>query len=222
MNQRQLNSLNMLKAVTALFTNSENIWIDIQPVNESFSDFQNTVNLIDSIAFKQQNNRTTDYPLHKRQQRIQLVDKTYALAIKLRAYAKKNHNDLLKKSVDFSMSSLELSTDQELINVCQIIHSKGVEYRAQTFDYKITNFALSELQSIIDSYKPMDEQQDTSETEHSVATDDLESLFGFARETLDILDDEVEALIEDETFLSSYHEARKTSDRKRSAELREA
>jgi len=214
MTQRQENSVTMFKAIISLFHNSKSIWQDTKPVKESFTKLQNILNHIENIDSKLDNNQTSDdSPLKK-----QLAEKTYSLALKLKAYAKKSGNEILKKTIDLSLNSLDANTDQQLLNLCRTIHSKGVEFKTATAAYKITDVVLTDLQTLIDAYKPLSANGDAIADQHSRATDQLEQLFTQARSILDLLDDEVEALIEDDIFVISYHEARKITDRKRRSE----
>jgi hypothetical protein len=214
MNQRQENRLTMFKAVAALFQNSSAIWTTVTPVAESFGTFQTLLGQIESTALKQQESQTSGYTSNKNQQKTALAEKAYALVLKLRAFAKRSNNQVLKSAIDISLSSLLQQPEQSLIGQCQIIHDKGKQHQTEAAAYNISDAELAALQALIDDFKPLAGFRDAVGDQLSVATDGLDSLFGQARETLDILDDEVEALISDSNFVSAYFEARKTTDRK--------
>lgn len=214
MNQRQQNSLTMFKAVVASFQNAQSTWTVSAPVSESFTTFQALVNQIESTALKQEESKTTGYTSEKNQQKDLLAEKAYSIVLKLRAFAKRNNNEVLKKAIDISLSSLKQHADQQVVSQCQIIHDKGKKHQVEASAYNITDPDLAELQTLIDGFKPLAGFRDAVSDQLSVATDGLDSLFGQARETLDILDDEVEALIQDANFVAAYFEARKTTDRK--------
>lgn len=214
MNQRQENSLTMFKAVTALFQNLPAAWNGCEPVADSFTSFETLVSQIEKTALRQQESKTKGYTAERNQYQLALAEKAYSIVLKLRAFAKRTNNEVLRKAIDVSLSSLQNMPEQKVIGQCQIIHEKGKKHQVDAAAYKITDEALAELQSAIDGFKPLGSFRDTVGDQLSVATDGLDSLFGQARETLDILDDEVEALIEDADFISAYTEARKITDRK--------
>lgn len=214
MNQRQENSLTMFKAVSALFQNSQTIWNTSVAVSESFATFQTLLSQIENTALMQEENKTSGYTSDKNQQKMVLAEKAYSIVLKLRAFAKRSKNEVLKNAVDISLSSLQRHPDQSLLNQCQIIHDKGKQHQIAAAAYNITDADLAGLQTLIDGFKPLTGIRDLVGDQFSVATDGLDSLFGQARETLDILDDEVEALIQDANFISAYQESRKTTDRR--------
>ena len=214
MNQRQENSLTMFKAVAALFNNSQSTWKSSVPVAESFGTFQTLLSQIESTALKQEESQTAGYTSDKNQQKAVLAEKAYSIVLKLRAFAKRTSNEVLKKAIDISLSSLQRQPEQGLIGQCQIIHDKGKKHQKAAAAYSITDADLAQLQNLINDFKPLAGFRDSVGDQLSVATDGLDSLFGQARETLDILDDEVEALIQDVNFVSAYFEARKTTDRR--------
>jgi len=214
MNQRQQNSLTMFKAVAALFQNTETTWNTSVPVSESFTSFQALLSQIESTALTQQSSKTGGYTSDKNRQRTVLAEKAYSIVLKLRAFAKRTNNEVLKKAIDVSLSFLQQESEQTSLKQCQIIHDNGKKHQNAAAAYNITDDDLTELQSLIDGYKPLSGFRDSVGDQLSVATDGLDSLFGQARETLDILDDEVEALIQDASFVSAYFEARKTTDRR--------
>lgn len=214
MNQRQQNSLTMFKAVAALFQNAPSTWNSFVPVTESYSTFQTLLSQIESTALMQEENQTGGYTSDKNLQKALLAEKAYAIVLKLRAFAKRTGNEILKKAIDISLSSLMRLPEQKVIGQCQIIHDKGKKNQKAAAAYSITDADLAELQTLINDFKPLAGFRDTVGDQLSVATDGLDSLFGQARESLDILDDEVEALIQDSNFVSAYFEARKTTDRR--------
>jgi hypothetical protein len=214
MNQRQENSLTMFKAVATLFQTSVSTWNTSEPVAESYATFQNLLSQIESTALIQYSSKTEGYTSDKNSKKILLAEKAYSIVLKLRAYAKRSNNEVLKNAIDISLSGLKKLNEQNIISVCQIIHKKGLQHQTDAAVYKISDADLTELQTMIDSYKVLAGVRDAVGDQMSVATDGLDSLFGQARETLDILDDEVEALIEDANFVAAYFEARKITDRK--------
>lgn len=121
---------------------------------------------------------------------------------------------VLLQAVDYSKTDLNRKSEQELVNTCQTIYDKGVEFAPLALDYEITDDELNALQMAIAIFKPMSIRRDSIGDKKVIATGSIATLLKEAMRLLDILDTLVESLIKDKAFVAGYFQARKITDRK--------
>jgi len=81
-----------------------------------------------------------------------LAQKTADIAGFIYAFAAATDNNTLQQEVNYNLSKLLKTRDEQLAPRCQIIHDKGIEFKTQLADYGITDATLADLQAAIDSY----------------------------------------------------------------------
>lgn len=81
-----------------------------------------------------------------------LAQKTADIAGFIYAFAAATGNNTLQQEVNYNLSKLLKTRDEQLAPRCQIIHDKGIEFKAELTDYGITAPTLADLQSAINSY----------------------------------------------------------------------
>ncbi|WP_423147073.1 hypothetical protein [Rubrolithibacter danxiaensis] len=213
MNQRQLNSLSMYKAVAASFYQFSSAWNTIEPIVQIFNNFQNNIRNIEASGLSQQQNSTIGYTEQRELQQTKLIELTFSLALKLTSYAKVTKNPVLEKRVNFSRSAFVRMKEEMLVYTCQDILGLGYQHQEQVVAYQVTQQILEELQSAINAYKPLTAQRDKVGDMRSVITKTLNTLFKEARNNLDLLDSLVEGLSASKAFIDTYKQARKINDR---------
>ncbi len=213
MNQRQQNSLNMYQAVIDLFNVSPAVWNTIIPVLNAFGLFHGLYDQLTGKGLNQQQGNTKGYTAQKNKQKAALIKLAKGLALKLTGYAKVNNNAILLQAVDYSISQLDRSREFDLVNICQTIHNKGVEFKTAAADYDITDGELADMQTALDLFKPMSTKRDNVGDTRTLATGSIEKMLKEGVRLLDLLDPLVEGLIKNKEFVDAYFQARKITDR---------
>lgn len=77
---------------------------------------------------------------------------TIDIAGMIYAYAVETANSTLKQEVKLTLSSLKRKSDTELALICQSIHDRALEFKAQLNDYGVTNDMTTALQTAITDY----------------------------------------------------------------------
>ncbi len=213
MKRKQQNSINMYAAVVAFFEAFPDIWNMKVAVANTFAKFSNLYTRITDTGLSQKKGSTKGYTNQKNGQKKILIDLAHGLLLKLKGYALEHKNAVLLQAIDYSVSDLEASRELDLINQCQIIHDKGLEFKTDAVNYDITDGELADLQTAIVTFKPMSIKRDNVGDKRTIDTGNIEALLKEGVPLLDLLDTQVEGLIKDEPFVAGYFQARKITDR---------
>lgn len=213
MDQHQQNSINMHQAVIFYFDETPAVWNAKTPLVNAFADFRNCADLLARAALLQQQGATGGYTKQKNMQKAALINLAHGMALKLKGYAKINNNAVLLQAVDYSPTDLRRSREQDLVNICQTIYDKGLEFAPVAPEYEITDDELTALQAAINVFKPMSILRDSMGDKRILARADIGILLKECMRLLDILDTLVEGLIKDKAFVAGYFQARKITDR---------
>lgn len=213
MKHNQQNSMNMHEAVIDHFDENPLSWQTKLPVVNVFNDVRSCYEQLIGTSLVQQQGATTGYTKQKNQQKGALINLAYNMGIKLKGYAKITHNAVLLQAVDYSVSDLNGSREQDLVNICQTLYDKGVEFAPVAVDHEISVDELTALQTAITVFKPMGIKRDRVGDKRTIATGDVEILLKEMVRLLDLLDTLIESLITDQAFVAGYFQARKITDR---------
>lgn len=93
------------------------------------------------------------------------------------AYASATSNNTLKEEVNFSLSALQKTRDDQLAPRCQNIHDKGLANIGALKDYGITNANLATLQTPIDNYSAETPKPRTALSQRKILVSNLAQLF---------------------------------------------
>src|SRR5665647_1892345 len=130
-----------------------------------------------------------------------LVTKTCKLSKKISGYAKKKGLLELIPLVDVSANSLAAGPEKKVINRCKGISELAVKHFENLGSFRVTN----------DEIKEIDNRSNTNISKSSFGEDISNNISGI-RHQFDILDDLIEGLLEDSTFIREYKEARLIDD----------
>ncbi|QHT67102.1 hypothetical protein GXP67_10795 [Rhodocytophaga rosea] len=213
MNQRQLNSLTMFKAVLAHLDTRPTLWNTSAPLTKVIFSLRTFVAALHQQSLTQAERTTVGYTQDKDGQMQHMCDLAYALLLKIRSYAKINNNKALLYAINYSESEIRRGPEIQIINRCQTIHNKGKEHFSDLKDFLVTEENLTELQEAIDTLKPLSAQRDSIASERVTATANISLLLEGARTEIDKLDDLIEGLIKDKNFVNTYKQARQIIDR---------
>jgi hypothetical protein len=221
MNQKQINFVNMTQAVLTHTESKPEVWNTIPPVATAVQELRTHVQAILQEGYTQAERQTTGHTGQKNAQFESLCDAAYSLMLKIRAYAKRQQNQVLLQAVGYSKSELCRKPEADVINRCQAIHDRGQENLSKLADYQVTKDGLKKFQAAILAYKPLTAKRDLVSSERNTATANIVELLDKARMILDEMDDLMEGVVTDTTFVHTYQQTRKTFNRGGRSEKKE-
>ena len=93
------------------------------------------------------------------------------------AFASAMGNQTLKQEVNFNLSKLLQTRDDQLTPRCQNIHARGIENKDALIDYGITAAKLTALQTAINNYAAETPKPRTALSQRKTLTSNLRQLF---------------------------------------------
>jgi hypothetical protein len=107
MTQRQINLLAMYNAVLQYMDDHSETWTTIIPIADKKSELANSVNTITGKGIIQQQKNTHGYTSDKNAAMEIMTGLAFKMALRVKAFAKKNHNAVLLQVVDYSEMPLK-------------------------------------------------------------------------------------------------------------------
>lgn len=140
-----------------------------------------------------------------------LTDMAYTVASAVQAYASVEEDDDLYELVKFGRWEILQTEDEELAQVCQLIHDTANGVVADLADYGVTPAMLTELQDGITGWASQSQLPRLALSQRKVATENMKLYFDQAD---DILTKQMDNLMEQfkgsqPDFYNTYHAARK-------------
>lgn len=147
----------------------------------------------------------------KRMRKQLLADTSYGLAAAVQAYAAATEDTDLYALVNFTRTALRTQEDEELEQVCQVIHDKANGVLANLGDYGVDAVDLLNLQGLITAWSTQSQAPRLAISERKMATQTLPTLF---KEADDILKKRMDKLMEkfrvsNRDFYDTYRYVRK-------------
>lgn len=213
MNQKQLNTLTMCKAVLAHLDSKPVVWNVFSPIVNVVHTFRSLVHDLHQQNMTQAERSTVGYTKDRNGQLQAMCDLAYNILLKIRSYARISNNQVLLHAIDYSESHLRRGRETEVINRCQLVHDKGQEYLTSLSDYMVTPQMLTQLQSAIHTFSPLSAKRDIILGERVTATANIPSLIENVRKELLTLDDLIAGLVTDKNFVTTYWQVRQIIDR---------
>jgi hypothetical protein len=208
----QSNYLNMSNAVLTLFDEHAPAWTDSVVVADGVQQFRTTVATIVTAATKQGDNDPKGHTAAKERARDELENLVYRTALRLRSYASKVGDDVLKSKTLYSRSDLDRLKQNDLLNCSRVILNVCIEKLPELSAYLIDQSTVDSLQQCIDRAGELYAHRDTVEDERMEATAHLGLLFDQARKNLKAIDDLIEGYVDDEEFVAAFFNARRIHD----------
>ena len=214
MTQKQINYLNMMEAVTKCLNDNATAWTTITPIADEVAKLTPITNKIKAAYKKQTEENTVGYTDNKDIALENMETLAYALAIKVKAYARKAGDMVLFNAVDFSMTDLTHGSEKEQITHCQIIADSATANLASLTAYGVTAPEIAALQTSINTAEPLTATRDAVMGEHVESTSELSKDFKAARAIFITLDELVEALTPAafQEFENTYFATRRIND----------
>ena len=144
MNRDQFNRTDMFNTVSAYMENNKAIWSMVKAILDTVGDLNNGIAAIDEAGRKQQT-PTSGATDEKANVRLSLEEKILEIADLLAAHAEQKSNANLAAQVEFSLSSLDKLTDDELEETGKSVSALGTANLAALADYAVTAADLTAL-----------------------------------------------------------------------------
>jgi len=164
------------------------------------------IRAMNTVQQKSTKGKTQD----KAARKLLLADTSYGVAAAVQAYASETENNDLYNLVNFTRSALRETEDEELPQVCQLIHDEANNVVGNLGDYGVDATDLSNLQDLITAWGTQSQAPRMAISERKAATETLPSLFKAADA---ILKKRMDKLMEkfranERKFYDTYHVAR--------------
>ena len=144
----------------------------------------------------------------KNQKFAEMIKAAFVLGKKITSFAQVNKLYELLPLVNFSDSGIKKGSEKEVESRCKTIVSKAYQYIDQLADYQITRPEVDSLNTIIGEFEVMPNLRDSVKNTKKITGNDLRTTIQTIREKYEILDNMVEGMITDKTFVQLYFEAR--------------
>jgi hypothetical protein len=204
----------MANAVLQHFDNHASVYVNVKIVVSGVDKVRSTVDAINDVAQKQNENNPTGYTATKEQTRDSLETTLYTTALRVRSYAGVTGDEVLAQKAQFSRSSLDLLRTDTLYLVANTLADACVEHLTGLAEYQVDQTVVDKLRELAKNTKTLYAKRDTVIDERMEATTRLKELFAQLRNLFKTLDDLVEAYIEDDVFVATYFNARRIHDLK--------
>lgn len=210
MNTSQENKLSMYEATIEVMDNNSALVGTVAALVAAKSDMVNKTLEIRAANTVQQMT-TKGKTMDKADRKEELADTAYAVAGSVQAYAAENNNNDLYMLVNFSRWTLRKADDEEIQQLCQLIHDQANAVVGDLADYGVDVAKLTALQDMINAWSSQSQAPRVAISERVAATLSLPELFA---EADDIIKKRMDKLMEqfyqtEKTFYDTYKAARK-------------
>ena len=202
----------MQKNVLQLLDDHKSLWEPFTPFAPEVAALRSIVAGIDKASGSQTETDSEGYTSQKNRSIDDMLEATYRLALKMKAWAKKEKNEVVLAAVNLSRTRLTADTDAEQIARCRLVVSKAEENLTSLATYEVTAAMVANVKALVEAAASQSIGKDTAGATHQTATGSIGTQVKNAAAVLDTLDDLVEAFLEekDPDFASTYFAARKT------------
>ena len=215
MNQDEINSLNMVDGTLVYLKKFTPEWQKEPVIIESVEYVTVRRDKIEDAVREILQKKTGGITDEQYEGLNKAIDIAYLMGKRIKLYAKKTGNLVLVKDVDFAKSALDDGKFNEITDRLWLIAKRGEENLAALAAFKVTAEDVKKLKDAIEDIKdkPAERKSLTGENVESTA-----AIKQWLKEILDKmnddLDDEIEALCENVTFVDGYDAVRRTDNRR--------
>lgn len=212
MNQSEFNFLGMNDRVIAFMLNGITLWAEepeIVDVVDAIKTERTAITVKGALESGLSGKGFTDA---KNDSLDSFVAKTYKLCKKISAFAKKKGLLSLQPLVDISLSSLSRGPEKEVINRCKAITTIASDHLSELESFKVTTAEIDLINDLISDYNEHIDKRSTTNISKSSSGQDIANHIGSMRHQFNLLDDLVEGLLDEETFIRDYKAARMIDD----------
>ena len=151
MERFQENHLSMFKTVDIATENHATVIDAILPLKSARTELKQIIVNLGNAVQKQSTN-ISGYTEEKKQRRQKMTDQTFVVGQLVSAFAIAKNMTALDGDVNYSITTLNRMSDDEVGEICNKVYLKAKEHLADLADYGITTAVLNELKELIDNY----------------------------------------------------------------------
>lgn len=203
----------MYRAVLSHLDKFPATWNQLAPITPVVDDLRKAVTDILNQSQLQATHETVGYTKRKDAHMAQVVEQAFQLSLKLRSYAKVTNNHVLLQAVAHSFTTLGSGAGQLVMQRCQRIAQHARDHLTELAPYQVTEEEVASLEQLLTTTEPMTPAKNVILGARKTATDSIPQLIGECRKQLDVLDDLVEAMVNDAAFVSTYFNVRQVNER---------
>jgi len=189
------------------------VWSSNLIIKALFDSLTNTILQLESEIELQNQSDPTGMTTNKNNRIEALIKRMYIMGRKLTLYAKQSKNNILLNDVDVNESSMNTFNEDKLFLTWNLIIKRGRENLSATASYGVTSVELDSMAVEVTAIKAMPSTISNMSNNHKMATQAIVRIISEARIILDQLDDAVEGMISNKTFIDGWFEARKIKGR---------
>ena len=145
------NHLSMFKTVDIATENHATVIDAILPLKSARTELKQIIVNLGNAVQKQSTN-ISGYTEEKKQRRQKMTDQTFVVGQLVSAFAIAKNMTALDGDVNYSITTLNRMSDDEVGEICNKVYLKAKEHLADLADYGITTAVLNELKELIDNY----------------------------------------------------------------------
>ena len=145
------NHLSMFKTVDIAAENHATVIDAILPLKSARTELKQIIVNLGNAVQKQSTN-ISGYTEEKKQRRQKMTDQTFVVGQLVSAFAIAKNMTALDAEVNYSITTLNRMSDDEVGEICNKVYLKAKEHLADLADYGITTAVLNELKELIDNY----------------------------------------------------------------------
>ena len=145
------NHLSMFKTVDIATENHATVIDAILPLKSARTELKQIIVNLGNAVQKQSTN-ISGYTEEKKQRRQKMTDQTFVVGQLVSAFAIAKNMTALDADVNYSITTLNRMSDDEVGEICNKVYLKAKEHLADLADYGITTAVLNELKELIDNY----------------------------------------------------------------------
>ena len=145
------NHLSMFKTVDIATENHATVIDAILPLKSARTELKQIIVNLGNAVQKQSTN-ISGYTEEKKQRRQKMTDQTFVVGQLVSAFAIVKNMIALDGDVNYSITTLNRMSDDEVGEICNKVYLKAKEHLADLADYGITTAVLNELKELIDNY----------------------------------------------------------------------
>lgn len=183
MYKNQENKFSMYRTVQNTLQNNTSLWETIPAYAKEVTAFNDIVNQL-AEQLNVQRMKISGATQAKYSRRNELIDLVISIAGALHSYAKRTNDKRLQSTTDIERSDLTDSRDSYMIEASQGVANAAQKHTSALQDYNITQEMITQLQSMIDEFRPLSVAPRDAIVIRSAATKRIAVLIKEADETL--------------------------------------
>lgn len=191
MDKKLENKLIMLNTVLSFLNQNTDLWQEHVPLANAINDLRSKVETMEEL-WQITSSSHAGMITAKNNLQAKLIEKTYALASTLTAWAAQTNNEVLQAKVDFPISVLKNYRDSELVpairNILQLAQQAGEALAS----YGVTTAEIEALSADVAAYEQLLPTHRVTVSERKVANEKLKAIM---TETLKVTTEQLDRLM---------------------------